>query len=60
MPLERKRFDWFKPWKKIFVINLIFLGTLAFLALLYALLFPLCYKYIGTVCREFIGPPLGF
>ena len=60
MSQKLKRSAWFQPWKRIFIINVIFFGTIVILGLLYFLLVKFCYRYIGLVCHEFIGPPIGF
>jgi hypothetical protein len=51
---------WFEPWKKVFVMNLIFLAALAGFGIAYFVVVRLCYYVIGNVCAEFVGPAIGF
>lgn len=52
--------SWFEPWKKVFVINLVFLAALACLAIVYFVAVRLCYYVIGNACEGFVGPAMGF
>jgi hypothetical protein len=51
---------WLEPWRRVLVINLIFLATLALLGVAYFVFVQLCYYVIGNACAGFVGPAVGF